>query len=452
MYICRFFYIVRTKAKTKILSVLLCFLFEVQANPFIQMMNRRYADYAIDWVRHHEMLCNLFPDEALEVIRQIEEVAEITGCVEWRLRTQFFRLEIDDGRTAEEYFAEYECFSERLLQRAYELLEETKKAKLPQLELMVRRKIMEYYWFYLKDYEAAFTQGHEKYNLLQTVSSADIPEKMLHIIHIANKYFAFRDYQRAKYFFNKVLEDNDCYFTARQHARNGLAMIYSNFYKDFDKSDSLFFALMQEDYNNPQNRFGDVWDGIAQGNIGYNMFARGEYDQAIHFYENSLPIMLKHGDYGFAVGPAINLADIYLRQGNISEARRYLDLAEEFVSIAPHIRRTLGLYEVKSKYYASTGNQELSIAYMDSLLMLKRQYEEQYNAMILVRMEQKELAQHQQRFAMEMKMRRYQLLIILVAFIVTSALLIALLISYRMRNAAYRTLVHKSQQWVHVQR
>ena len=86
--------------------------------------------------------------------------------------------------------------------------------------------------------------------------------------------------------------------------------------------------------------------------------------------------------------------------------------------------------------------------------MMDRQYEERYSAMLLLRLEQKELAQHQQELAMEKEMRQdiqRRLLIIFVAFIVFFLLAILLFIFYRKYKAAYRELVHKSQQWAQIQ-
>jgi len=76
--------------------------------------------------------------------------------------------------------------------------------------------------------------------------------------------------------------------------------------------------------------------------------------------------------------------------------------------------------------------------------------EAQFNASLLLRMEQKESAKQQQQLLHEKKMRNQAqilLLIISVAFIIISGLSIFLYVIWRRKSSAYRELVRKSQEW-----
>jgi AraC-like DNA-binding protein len=108
------------------------------------------------------------------------------------------------------------------------------------------------------------------------------------------------------------------------------------------------------------------------------------------------------------------------------------------------------IYEITSKYYTVIGNKKESMMYMDSLRAVKKQYDEQYSAILLLRMEQKESAQQQLELAREKDSRRQiqiRLLIISTGFIIVSVSLALLFVFYRRNRAAYRVLVRKSQEW-----
>jgi AraC-like DNA-binding protein len=125
-------------------------------------------------------------------------------------------------------------------------------------------------------------------------------------------------------------------------------------------------------------------------------------------------------------------------------------MARDYYKKMPRDGRLPRIYEVMSKYYAVIGNTTLSTAYIDSTLAANRQYEEQFNAMILLRMEQKESALQQQELLHEKEKRQQlqlRLLIISVGFIIISTLLGLLFFFYRRNRAAYRVLVRKSQEW-----
>ena len=77
---------------------------------------------------------------------------------------------------------------------AFELLENLKKANLPQLELMIRQKIIDYHWIYFKNYEASFEQYAIQDKLLQRISSDDVLEKAWYYIHVADAHYFFKDY------------------------------------------------------------------------------------------------------------------------------------------------------------------------------------------------------------------------------------------------------------------
>ena len=429
--------------------------FAKQDNPFLQMASKKYADYSLELLDQYNVFFSLDTIEARKVIRKVEEAAQKTGSMEWKLHSDYFKLLMFDLKRS--LYGNHLYPEEEMLNIALALLEQTKKKNFTSLELIVRQKIIDYYWIYFKNYESAFELYAIQDKLLQTVSFDDFPEKSNYFRLIADAFYEFKDWPRAIFYFNMVLEEKDNINNdfSKQHARNGIGLSYHYGYNDLDRSDSCFYSIMQVEYVDPRNEYyRDNWNGIAEGNLGYNMLLRGEYGKAISLLLSSIEKMLRYGDYAYASGPAVNLADIYLKEGNMSEAKYYLDMAREYYQKMPRNGRLPRIYEVLSKYYTAIGNTKLSMAYMDSTLKANRQYEEQFNTMLLLRMEQKESTQRQQELIKEKEIRQqiqHQLLIFIIAFIIILVLLGLLYVFYRRKQAAYRSLVRKSQEWAQVQ-
>jgi len=436
------------------LLFLICSALSAQDNPFMKMADKKYAEYSEDL--YNEILLISISDttDARKIIDRIVETAYKTGKTEWKLLVAYAELELF-RRKFELYGNDFFPIDE-LLKKMWLLLEEAKKANVNFLELIVRQKIIECYWDDMKNYELAFEQYRIQEERLQSLSSDDIPEIADYLIKIANAHYYFRDYTKAVAFYNRVLEvkDNDRTPYPKQHARNGLGLSYHYGYNDLDRSDSCFHAILQVTALHPEesDRYKNNWTGISQGNLGSNMLVRGEYDKALPLLKSSLEIMLKENDNAFASGVAANLAKACIKKGNIEEAKYYIDLAMECNLKMPRNIIWSRIYEAMNKYYAAVGNTALSMAYMDSTLQMINKIEAEFDAVLLLRMEQKESLARQyelDRETVKRKQMQLRLLILSVCLVSIFGLLGWVYILYRKRNAAYRELVRKSQEWAY---
>jgi len=422
----------------------------------MQMVGKKYAEYTEDLYNESLKISTLDSIETRKIISQVEEVAKKTGSIEWKLQVTYFELELFNKNFSlygNEHFP-----LEELLNKNFQLLRETEKANLIYLELIVRKKITDYYWYYFKNYELAFEQYKIQEERLQNVSSSDIPEKALYFIEIANAHYFFKDYAKAIIYYNAALEEEDNIRSqfSKQHARNGLGLSYLYGYNNINYSDSCFLSMMDMVFYPENKRMSNIWNAIAQGNLGYNMILREAFDQAIPLLENSLEVMLKD-DLAFSTGPAINLAEIYLKKGNIIEAKRYIDLAKDCYNKMPRAGMLSRIYKVLNKYYAAVGNSKLSMAYMDSTVAENRKQEDRFSALQLMRVEQRQHLSEQELKEEQLnteKIRSYgyqrSLIITLIALISIGGMLAFYFVLYNQKKAAYKELVRKSQEWAHV--
>ena len=432
-----------------IILIFFCNTLSAQENPFMQMAGKKYAEYSYDLNQIYHTLFLLDTTEIQNVIAQIKEVADKTGSKEWELEAQFVelglfsaknRLKGDDSQFAEE------------LRIAVNLLEKAKKENLPHLEARLRFVIIESYWKKIKNYELAFEECAIQYNRLMEISVEDFPEKAHYLLQIANSHYQFKDYPKAIAYYSKILEEKETINnqSSMQPARNGLGLCYRNGYKNYEMSDYYFRAMMQVNYLGADKEYSrEIWNAIAEGNLGYNMLQRGEYDSAIPLLKSSFEVMTKRQDYAYASGTAINLSNIYLKEENLSEAKRYIDLARTYNTMMPRDGRMPLIYETLSKYYTQTGNPKLGVAYLDSTLRANKEYEEEFSALLLLRMEQKESAKQQQELNREKEMRKnvqIRLLIISTGFVVILILSFFLFNLYRKKRSAYLGLYRQIKE------
>ena len=424
-----------------------------QDNPFMKMAGKKYADYSRELADDYMIFASLDTVKEQEAVRQFEEVAQKSGSKEWMLYAENAEFLLERSKWFLHEKREYPV--QKKLEQVFDLLEKSQKYGVPQVELQNRSDIIGVYW-YIQNYELAFEQCAIQEERLDAVSSEEIPEKAIYYVQIANSHYYFKDYDKAIFYFNKALEEktNSSNESAKQSARNGIGLSYCNNDNDLDRADSYFRAIINTKFLYIKDKYyRTAWDGIAEGNIGDNMYRRGAYNEAIPLLKSSIEKMLECDDYAYSSGSAATLADIYLKKGNKAEAKRYLDLSRQYYKKIPREGTLAQIYEVMSKHYAVAGNANLSMAYMDSTLAENKRYEKQFSAMTLLRIEQKESAQRLQELAHEKEIRKqiqFTLVILSIGFIVVVGLLWLLLMYYRKKRTAYRELVRKSQEWAQV--
>jgi len=363
----------------------------------MHMAGKRYADYTQEIMNEHARLVELNDwEEYQKFVTLIRDVATQTGIPDWKMQADYYELSLMKMKNQH---APVKRSDEEILGLMLELLAKAQKANIPHIEHRIRFDIIQDYFHKLKNYELAIEHCNMQDRRLQTVSSDDYPEKAHCYLQIAEIYYQFKDYPKAIYHIEKILNEQETLHNQirRIGALNLLGLCYRYHINDLNRSDSCFQAIIQTNYIRPQDeQLRYIFEGMGEGNIGRNMYMRGAYDEAIPLFKSSMEKMLQDNDYGYAAGVAIYLASIYLKKDSTAEAKRYMDLAYDYYRKEPRESHLAFMYETTSKYYAATGNPTLSMAFMDSTLAARKQYEDQFNAMILLRMEQKESARKQQ--------------------------------------------------------
>ena len=445
------------KSTIAFLATLLIFFFaplKAQENPFIEMAGKPYADNWRQLLKEYYRFLLLDVQEEQIFMQQIEEVAQKTGSLEWRLEVEYFESVRSSNRMKENM--DDAALQEKYLNILSELLKKAEKASIRHLELRVRQMMIDYWWQLapVHNYELCFELYAIQMERLRDVSSKEIPDIANYYEKYANAYSFFKEYDKAISYYKMAIKESDEHERnfLYNYAYNGLGLCYA-FCNDYDRSDSCFNAILQIEFLPDEESTREQWVGIAEGNLGSNRAKQGDYAHAIPLLKKSAETMLQHLDYAFASDCAVDLVNIFLHTGDLKEAGYWIDLATATHFRPKYPRNNYLFYEAKCKYWLAVGNPVLSRVYLDSMLMAREQRDEEFNAIVLLRMDQKELAKQQRELAIEKEIRQQiqlRFIILSVGFVVILGLLGAVYLLYRKKQVAYRALVIKTQQWAQV--
>ncbi len=216
-----------------------------------------------------------------------------------------------------------------------------------------------------------------------------------------------------------------------------------------DSSDHYFQEALTVERSAPQPRA--LWISIPQGNLGYNHYLRGNYDQAVPLMELDAAMARKYGDDGLAAGALTPLGDIALRKGDVPRARVLLDEAVLRVRRSGQFERWKPLFPLLAKLSAMEGDVRASTVYMDSALYVRDSLDRAFSGLRMARIEQRlqheryEAEQEEVRLRMEGQvLRRNGLIAIL--FLCTVIAVLAYN-RYRLKTRAQQklTLAEKAQ-------
>ncbi|WP_192348706.1 tetratricopeptide repeat protein [Algoriphagus sp. Y33] len=239
-------------------------------------------------------------------------------------------------------------------------------------------------FWYSRNYEKALNWHLHLDELLKLVSIEEFPEKAIFLTGIGSDYRYFGDYRKSITYFKQVAEFKvkDVYINAWRHAINNMAFTYRQL-GQLDSSDYYFDRLLKH-----SEETSEQWLGIASGNVGYNHFLKGEYEDALPLLLRDVRLAEKYKDRGLAAQSSIPVADIYTIKGELDSALYFIEKAYGYIRSNGDTDRLRNLYPVLSKWEAAKGNMIDSNKYLDSALVATKKYNEKFSAVQLMRANQ----------------------------------------------------------------
>jgi len=298
-------------------------------------------------------------------------------------------------------------------------------------------------------YYDAFKTAEEMLVELEKVDENRLPDKRRIYFEIGLLYYRFRDYKTAIPLLEKALTNHSRYFFDRANlqARNTLGLYYRNI-EDIEQSDKYFISMLESP---DMVKYRPMYDAIAIANLGHNRVKQRQYDEAIKLYHIALPITMAERDSTFASGIVIGLGNCYLAKGQMNQVKAMIDTAYMYIH-SYHFRpgdihRYRDLYPLLSKYYARIGNTPLSEAYMDSTFLAYRRFENEFNALTILRAKQEVFDVESQAGKRELRQKHRQLMISLLGGCAILVAFFVIAYYYRKTKQSYKALALKARQW-----
>ncbi|WP_347173847.1 tetratricopeptide repeat protein [Polaribacter uvawellassae] len=272
-----------------------------------------------------------------------------------------------------------------LIQNLIEVAQKGNTYKVYHIEERAIQVIATHYWSF-KDYETAFEWLLQSAKILDKMEPESFPNMANHLNFIGRSYYHFEDYTNALTYFIKSSNIKKTAFNAADilGAQNTVGLCYQKL-GELELAKTYFLKVINDTspYKNT------AWIGIASGNLGYNYYLKGNFEKAIPLFKKDIEEALKNEDYGLASGSATPLADIYLKQHKLTEAKQKIDEARKYIKLSKQTDRLHKLYPIMSKWYAANNQLALSTTYLDSTMIAINAFNEKYSGIKLLRANQK---------------------------------------------------------------
>lgn len=326
-----------------------------------------------------------------------------------------------------------------VLKKLKAIAEKGRKENYLHIEARALRVIGEFYWRRVGNYELATEYYLRLDRLLDKTNAIDFPNMAEYYYLIGELYYFFKDYATAKAYMYKTLSIavTDFNWKAIWSANNTMGLCYRQLGK-LDSADVFFNKAIQSKY------FGsdDIRYTIAQGNIGYNHYLRGNYDLAVPLMEHDAEKAATELDWRLAAGAAVPLADIFIKQRKYDIAWHWIEKAEYYLKKS--FDRSLELmdrfYSVKSTWYLAKGNAALATKYLDSARLAKAEEDKRVDALQLLRVQQRAHSQKlaAERSAFTAKEKAKNNLLVALTFIAFCLVAVSFLIYFLQRRKRLR--------------
>jgi len=425
-------------------------------NRFVEMSKKTKAEYRFELLDYLDESALFDMKRVKQEVKLLNDFEAICEDKEWKGVVELLHILFDDAILYRDSNA-IECNNADIHSR---LLKIYNQSDDEYLRLRALRAITQKYWG-ASNYEFAFENSLLLCKLIENIPDSCFPDKLSCYIEIANKYYYFKEYNEAIVWHNKVANAIENIHPSNQKnvlsAYNGLGLCYRH--KDDLATSDFYFKQILTYKSEIDEWLQDIWQGIAKGNLGYNLYLKEKYDEAIPLFEFGMSKTVQYDDFGYASGTAINLANTYLKKGIFNKAYYYGNLAYDYERKMSRTGRLESIYFFFNKYYTATHNTRKALLYLDSAVNEQTKNNALFSANKLLRVEQRANLLEQQAKDKDIAIAQKQASIYLRNFILIAIfsffillLLFFLFNLYRKKQSAYQALVTKSQQWANVRK
>ncbi len=390
---------------------------------FQNMAHKTYSQRAVEANLLYKHMENMTDSvEAYRIFGQLESIARNSkdGNMEWELELLKTNYQLKNGSGS---------FTSRIAQMQA-LADQFRRERKPIMEARALKFIAFTFIMDYQNYEKLFKTYHSLEQIIADLSPEEFPDLAQCYMIIGRTHYRFRDYYKAIHYFRKgaALQKTMFNTTFVMHSLNNMGLCYQKL-NQIDSSDYYFKNILYDSVSYPV----EVWKGIASGNLGYNHYLRGEYEQAIPLLQRDILTAISRWDWGLATGSLIPLADIRLKQNNLQIADSLINQARDYIHRSNQTDRLRLLFPVISKWHAAMGHKTLAAEYVDSAQLATQDYNDKFNALKLLRARQELNANQLQLYEVE-RQRLYQQRNLISVIVLLLVVFVSIFMWYRTNN------------------
>jgi len=244
---------------------------------------------------------------------------------------------------------------EKIIERAMEMY-------APEMAAAQYMTLGYYYELKTQSFGKAFENYLKAFDLFEQMPLEKVPNKRYLQYMVSLSYYHYSDFENAL----KLGLRTDKTFAEKNYVYVFNTNLIGMCYLKTGQYDSARFYF-QRVYDNANAMTSEpAWQGIALGNIGNAYFFQDNFEKAISYLSRAIPLTIEGKVFDNTVGFASNLSDIFQRQNNVSEAKKFLDIALNSAHITGDNENYYVAHSTAASYYRFTNNAALSLLHSDS--------------------------------------------------------------------------------------
>ena len=318
------------------------------------------------------------------------------------------------------------------------MIEQAMKVNAPEIAAVQYMTLGFYYELKKQSFGKAFENYLKAYDLLEKIPEEKLPPRQYALYVVSQAYYHYNDFENAL----KLSLRADKTFRAKTFVYVFNSDLIGMCYLKTAQYDSARIYFQRVFDNAPIMKSEVAWKGIALGNIGVTYFLQNNFEKAIEYLSKAVPLTTQGNVYDNTVRFASHLSEIFRKQNNLGDAKKFLDISLNAAHMAGDNENYFTAYNAAASYYRSVKNPELYIVYSDSAdifnnkLAAQKDLNTKYKIEMAVQYEQ--VKEREKSFANE-KQRQLLLRNAIIAFVV-----LLMVISLLLYNRAQ--LKNKSRQ------
>lgn len=387
---------------------------------------------------YYDIVAYMTEAQAAGEIKKMQKIALRYDNPEVKFESEFLPLFVDLASDDSTLF-------EKTMDNLYLLAQKQAKHGNTQGEIYILRFIFNV--SYINGYYAkGFRFARLTADRLDEVTDEEYPDRKATYFMVGNAYHAFRDYTRSIPYLKASLRYDGSRHTADRanlRALNLLGKYYAD-NGDLEQSDAYYLSM----WNSPdQVKSRPHFDIISLCGLAANEMKRGNYDTPLRVFNRCLPFLLQEKSTRQTGSVRLYMAECYLAKDDLPSARRALDDCSVLLRDADDSENKCRYYATENQYYTRLEDSRRAQCYLDSTLAAHRQYEDKYNALVILRAEQELFESEKTLNKQKMHYQQTIIQISISGLILLGLTLLIILFLYKKKHAAYHQLVLRTQEW-----